>query len=62
MRNALNEFLMTNLQYKSKLMFLTCVSPSPKDKKKNRDALDFAADLRNMIIEKGEKKLIKVQS
>lgn len=38
-KNALNDFLYQNLQNKGKLLFIGCLTPTLKDKLKNRDAL-----------------------
>jgi hypothetical protein len=56
----LNRFLYDNVKETSKLLFISCITPTPKDKQRNRDALQYATELRNTISDLKEKKVTKI--
>jgi len=58
--NVFNKYLEDTFNKKSKLLFICCLSPSPRDINKTREALQFASNLRSLILQKGEKVLSKL--
>ncbi len=58
--NPFNKYLEGTFNQKSKLLFICCLSPSPKDITKSREALQFASNLRSLVLQKGEKVLSKL--
>ena len=55
-----NNYLERVFKKKSKLLFICCLSPTPREITKSREALQFASNLRSMILQKKEKVLTKI--
>jgi len=58
--SVFNKYLESTFNKKSKLLFICCVSPAPRDIIKSRESLQFTSNLRSLILQKKEKLLIKI--